>query len=441
MRSTMYRIVFIFIIIHCHVSAWSDNRDNNLKIYNNYGGNSQHNGYLKLSDDGHSSFKYPLQQKWVNPDIKCVGGNIDTGNVKLFINNTFYCISEGYNVTAVNPLNGELIWTTNIPDASGTLDGLQCTSNGKYIAVVANYGNPDYKNNINILQTSDGSIVSNTIIDLPLNSKTFITSYNNIFYALWTETGYRTAIISAGLITIDPENKIVDAPINITNIWNSVNTDYSSLNVWPTFCVNGEVLLLTDIFNYFIAYNSSTFKKVWSKNMTYGHLDSNAPPICMNDKIIWAKNVDLYPILDAITGEELYQINYVPYGIATLSPVVFHADKNILVGGDIVAYDISDATNPKILWNVTGDPYDELFAPLVIDNSFLFVNLTIVNLYEYGTIVVRDIDNGQILWQCDCCAAVAAGSNYGNVVTPGIDENNNAILMVVDPNGTLISYQ
>ena len=398
------------ILMTSLVLSVGTDRTINREIYTNFRGNAQHDGYLRFGD---STFKYPLKQIWNNTQIQCQF--VNPKSIPVFANNTYYCVSGGTSspyqedfskISSINPINGKIIWTTNLNQQSAKWAGPQYTING-YLSV---YQQENYQ--IYILNGNNGNIVQN--IQLPRGAVVGITSYNNLFYVF-----YETTITShGGLLSIDPEKGI----IKLKNL--TVSYDGSNIPFPPTLCLNGEIIILYDLYNISTAYNTTTFDIIWSNKVTKEPLAKL--PICIEpNRILYMfDGFSKVQVVDATNGNILADLEWYNNRLA---PPAVHVDKQILIIDDgqeyVVAVNISDSdpNNWNNLWKVDGNAFNDV---IIVDDSIILTN-------DYQEIVVLDINNGTELWKYWFDGS--APFSYLHV-TPGIDINGESILITIHQN-------
>ena len=385
--------------------------DNNInrRIYTNYRGNAQHDSYLTFGD---STFTYPLKLIWNNTEIQCQF--VPEYANPIFANNTYYCIDNYYqqyqaappHILSINPINGQTLWSTNSDQKLANWMGLAYTING-YLGV---YDSVNHK--IYILNGKNGNI-SHTI-QLPSKAVAAITSYNNLFYAFYETYQASNRFQAYGLLSIDPQKGIVNS-INMT-----IRTDFSGWVQTPTFCLNGEIIILYDLFTIFTAYNSTTFDIIWSNKIPVQEA-LVAPPVCIEpNKIIYnSDGMNSWEVIDVANGDVLHTFEWEN---EILGPPAIHVDKQILIfdsSDDVMAMNITDSNpnNWENIWKVHGNGFSDI---IIVDDSVILTN-------DGQEMVILDINNGSQLYQYKF---QPVNNDQGLRVTPGIDINGDAILIV-----------
>ena len=291
------------------------------------------------------------------------------------------------------------------------MKGLEYTGTG-YLSVFDKHNHQIYILNAN----NYGDIV--LVIVLPLGSMATITSYNNLFYVF-----YESNVLEiAGLLSINPETGIVKSLIDI-----QIEEPNPFRLQSPTFCSNGDIIILYDVTNIFSAYNTNTFEKIWSYQVESDWVNWIVPPVCIEpNKILYPNNTDdawQWQVSDVTNGNILHTFYW--YNEQFFPPAI-NVDKQILLITDwnddtqiIIAIDISDSdpNNWNDIWTIN---VETLFKDIIIvDDSIILSN-------EGQKIVVLDINNGKELWYYYFQDTTLNNEIH---VTPGIQNNGDAILI------------
>ena len=265
---------------------------------------------------------------------------------------------------------------------------------------------------IYILNAKNGDIVQN--IQLPTNAIAAITSYSDLFYVYYEAVNYQ-----GGLLSVDPK-KGVTKSINMTV------SERGAILQLPTFCSNGEIIILYDLYNTVMAYNTTTFDIIWTNTVSDAQ-QVVFPIICIEpNRILYINNRGYHTwqwhVIDAINGDIIYSFDW-EYDLLMVPAV--HVDKQILIIDDgeenIVAINITD-TDPNHwnnIWKVSGNKFNDV---IIVDDSVILTN-------NFQEIVVLDINNGRQLWQ----HKFENKDSFSGLlhVTPGIDVNGYPILIAV----------
>ena len=412
----MARTLFAILAAYCICTDSTIDRN----AYSNYRGNAQHDGYLKFNGD---TFSNPLKLAHNKTDFDCKFSTIGPSHQfisGIYTTSTYFCITDQNALVSIDPMTAKLNWRNDILNRSN-ISGMEYTNN--YIGVVNSYNNYNYNQlpYFYIFNSIGGALEQNiSITNLTAQFiSTAVTAYDGLFYVFYAAYTNKTNNKNiGGLFEIDPKQGVlrsIDVIFPIDPFYPPASVPYA---IPPTICNNGETIILSAEWLYLLAYDRTTFKRVWYDNGAipiFGMV-----PICLQDT-----NQLLCPLVNSLFVYDIDTGNkQIPQQFASRSNYIYNlpidVDRKLLIfddGNELCAYDISHQI--ARLWDTVWCIESLGSSTAIIVGDSLILNWFDFETYHMG-IAAIDTCSGDKLWETELIKDFYSPEGYQFYFVPGV---------------------